>query len=101
MPRLIISPKATDDLMRLENFIATKDQATAVHMVDTLLDSFDRLSRSPRIGASYAEFRRIVISFGASKYVAYYYFDEITNTVEILRVHHAREDLAHPEHGKG
>lgn len=100
MPDLIFGPKATKDLRRLEQFIASKDRDAAARMVETLLAHLDRLTRSPKSGSPFGEFRRMIIPFGASTYVAYYLFDEVADVVHIARLQHGLEDLNHPDHGK-
>ncbi|MDL2227112.1 type II toxin-antitoxin system RelE/ParE family toxin [Deltaproteobacteria bacterium OttesenSCG-928-M10] len=100
MSRLVIGDDAIVDLKRVRQFIRAKNRDAAERMILTLQKSFDRLALSPMAGAPYGEHRRLVIKFGSSAYIAYYNYDETIDLVEILRIHHSREDIDHPEHNK-
>lgn len=100
MSRIVIGDDAILDLKRVRQFIRAKDKDAAERMILTIQRAFDRLALSPMIGSPYGEYKRLIIKFGGSAYIAYYYYDESIDLVEILRVHHHREDIDHPDHNK-
>jgi plasmid stabilization system protein ParE len=98
MSRLVIGDDAILDLKRVRQFIRAKNKDAAERMMLTLQKAFDRLAVSPMIGAPYGEYKRLIIKFGSSAYIAYYYYDDSIDLVEILRISHSREGIDHPDH---
>ena len=83
--------KALSDLVRLYEFLATKNKQAAVHTVQSLSAAPDRLREQARIGEKLDEFdprevRRIIVGRYEMRY-------EIQDAIIIvLRIWHTRED---------
>jgi plasmid stabilization system protein ParE len=80
-------------LLRIYRFLAPKSQEAAMRAVKTIRQGVKALGKHPEIGRPIddfpPEFREWVIEFGASAYLARYYFDG--KDVVILAVRHGRE----------
>jgi plasmid stabilization system protein ParE len=93
MPRIVYSARASDDLIRLFNFLADKDIPTAQRAMSQVRDSLAILTRMPKIGRPVEEgFRELIIDFGSSGYLALYDFDEIQDAVTVHAVRHQKEN---------
>jgi plasmid stabilization system protein ParE len=83
--------KANLDLVRLHDFIATKNPSAAADIVDRLVAAPDPLIKNPWIGTPLRQFepreiRRIIVGNYEMRY-------EIVNgTIYILRIWHTLED---------
>ena len=88
MPRLIWTPAALREVVRLHAFLASKNRAAARRAVRAI-----RQGAHPEIGRPVeempSEFRENVIHFGDSGYIALYRYDGLT--VVILAVRHGKE----------
>jgi plasmid stabilization system protein ParE len=95
MPRLIYTPRARQDLIRLCSFIAEKNPQAAQRTAKAILESAGLLRRNPKIGRPVAElppdFRELVIPFGAAGYLLRYRIVEEQDEVVILAIRHPRE----------
>lgn len=86
---------AKEDLTRLYSFLVEQDIQAAEHALDAinkaieLLESFPFTCRKSHADTPFL--RELVISFGASGYVALFEIEE-NNIVTILAVRHQRED---------
>ena len=89
--RIKWTSKALSDLIRLYEFLASKNKQAAAHTVQSLSAAPDRLLEQTRIGEKLDEFeprevRRIVVGRYEMRY-------EIQETIIIvLRIWHTRED---------
>jgi plasmid stabilization system protein ParE len=93
MSRLNYSNRAHLDLIRLFNFLADKDVATAQRAIKEIRDSLGTLTRMPKIGRPVEEgFRELIIDFGSSGYLALYDFDEIHDAITVHAVRHQKEN---------
>ena len=94
MSRVILSDQARADLSRLYEFLANFDTQTADKAVDIIIEAFTILENMP-MGCPFLpdrkDLRKLVISFGASGYVAFYNYNEITDTSVITKIKHQRE----------
>lgn len=94
MSHVILSDQARADLSRLYEFLANFDIQTADKAVDTIIEAFTILEDMP-MGCPFLpdrkDLRKLVIPFGASGYVAFYSYNEITNTSIITKIKHQRE----------
>ena len=92
MARILWSLTATSDLAAIEEFIAQDSVLHAVHFIDRLVDSVEKLATLPRAGRVVPEFRnenlREIIF--RNYRVVYLVEDE---TVHIVRVVHGARDL--------
>ena len=93
MSRLIWTPQALDDVARLHDFLAGKDQDAAKRAVRAIREGVKVLARHPGIGRPAAEmdpaFREWLIAFGGSGYVVLYRLE--ASQVLLLAVRHGRE----------
>lgn len=93
MPRLIGSPAALSDVLRLYRFLALKNADVAQRAVRAIQASVKILGRE--LGRGHPaqdmepEYREWMIEFGDSGYVALYRYDG--RTAVILAVRHQRE----------
>ena len=92
--------EAEEDLLRLFDFLLQHDLDTALHARQTIEDSFKLLEKFPFTcrkaadGAHGPRLRELIISFGATGYVALFEIDDAT-TVTILAIRHQREEDFH------
>lgn len=94
MPNLQIKKLAYGDLKRLRNFLASKDVAAAERAIETILTYINRLKKSPHLGSSYGrKYKRLLIPFGQSTYLAFYLFDAKAGIVHVVRITHGREHI--------
>jgi plasmid stabilization system protein ParE len=92
MPRVTLSERAFDDLERVLDFLDDTDPRSASAAVEVILDAFSILKRHPFVGRPVeGQLRELVISFGASGYVALYRVRLHLDRVEILALRHQRE----------
>ncbi|MFY9821451.1 MAG: type II toxin-antitoxin system RelE/ParE family toxin [Thermoanaerobaculia bacterium] len=90
--RLIYSPEALADLVRLREFIAEKNPAAAQRISKELLDRIEYLKQFPLLGTQVkqAPDPKAIRDFFADRYVVRYLVTE--KTIFILRIWHHRED---------
>ena len=92
MTRWLLSPEAGDDLERLTQFLLDTAPEHAPATVDLVLKALEILQWHPKVGRPIgAGLRELVISRGASGYLALYRYDELVDLVLVLRVRHQRE----------
>ena len=93
MARVIYSAAALDDLERIVAFLLEKSSAqSAALALAQVRKAIDILASHPRIGRRVrAQLRELVISHGASGYLALYRFDAALDVVAVLRIRHQRE----------
>lgn len=92
MARLIYGRQALTDLERVTDFLLDTDPAAAVETVDLIVEAVEILARHPLVGRPVEHgLRELVISRGATGYVALYAFEEASDTVLILALRHQRE----------
>jgi plasmid stabilization system protein ParE len=93
MPRVRWSQPALLDVVRLYDFLATKNLEAAKRAIRTIRQGIKVLGRHPEIGRPVEEmppeFREWVIEFGHGAYVALYHYDG--KQAVILAVRHGRE----------
>ena len=92
--------EAQADLLRLFDFLLEHDLQVALRARQTLEDSFKLLEQFPFTcrkavqGAHGPRLRELIISFGASGYVALFEIDNAA-TVTVLALRHQREEDFH------
>ncbi|APW45268.1 type II toxin-antitoxin system RelE/ParE family toxin [Rhodoferax antarcticus] len=97
MTRWLLSAEAGTDLERLTQFLLDTAPEHAFATVDIVLKALEILQLHPKIGRPIGDgLRELVISRGASGYLALYQFDEVFDLVLVLRVRHQRE-LDYPQ----
>ena len=93
MPRVIYSQRASQDLIRLYQFLAEKNPAAALRAITTIRDSIDALQSMPKMGRPIEHgLREWIIDFSSSGYVALYDLNEITDELVVVAIKHQRED---------
>jgi addiction module RelE/StbE family toxin len=94
MPRLIYTPRALADMIRLREFIARHNPEAAARMSRILKESAARLKQHPMKGVPVEEspFRDLIILFGASGYILRYRVIFETKTVVVVGIRHGKED---------
>jgi plasmid stabilization system protein ParE len=91
MPRVLLVPGALEDLERIQDFLGEHQPARAAAALEVILDALSILERHPAIGRPVdGALRELVISFGATGYVALYRVRP-SGTVEVLAVRHQSE----------
>jgi plasmid stabilization system protein ParE len=93
LARVVYSAAALDDLERIVGFLLEKSSAqSAAAALAQIRKAVDVLASHPRIGRRVrAQLRELVISHGASGYLALYRFDAPLDVVAIVRIRHQRE----------
>ncbi len=101
MYRVRFTEEAEDDLVRLYEFVLTRDKSDwtlAERALEAIRHGIRSLELTPfsfrKVTPNNPFLREIVIPFGASGYVALYEIDN-EETVTILAVRHQREDDYH------
>lgn len=93
MTKLVLAPRATQDIERLSDFLLVTDPVTASKTVAALIGGLQILKLHPLVGRVVERgYRELLISRGRSGYVALYRFDVIKDTALILAIRHQRED---------
>ncbi|MFP5473433.1 MAG: type II toxin-antitoxin system RelE/ParE family toxin [Gammaproteobacteria bacterium] len=96
MTRLVLGPRAQDDLERLADFLLETQPEEALQTQSVILDGLRILQRQPRIGRlTEAPLRELVIHRGRTGYLALYHFDERADVVLVLALRHQRESGYH------
>lgn len=86
------SGRALDDLARIFDFLTEHDPALASRAGAVIVDATSVLQHHPMIGrAVQGELRELVISQGATGYVALYRFVQTANHIDALAIRHQRE----------
>jgi plasmid stabilization system protein ParE len=89
---LTCSERALVDLERLSVFLAERDPLAAGTTIDLISEAVNILARHPMIGRTVeAGLRELVISRGATGYVALYRFSEAESAVRVLAIRHQCE----------
>lgn len=92
MARVVYSAATLDDLERLVDFFLQTSNRTAAAALLQIRTAVEVLSTHPRIGRRVrGQLRELVISHGASGYIALYRFDASRSLVRVLRIRHQRE----------
>ncbi len=94
MARVVFAERALSDLDRVFDFLLERSPELAEESKDRILEALRVLERHPNIGRPAAAGRReLVISWGASGYVALYRFRPDRDLVLVLALRHQREVL--------
>lgn len=92
MAQVVLAEEAERDLDRITRFLLDSEPGTAPQVVEGILEALYTLVRHPLIGRRVVgAVRELVISRGASGYVALYRYEPVRETIRILRVRHQRE----------
>jgi plasmid stabilization system protein ParE len=93
LARVVYSAAALDDLERIVDFVSrSASRRSAAAALAQISRAVEVLASHPRIGRRVrAQLRELVISHGATGYLALYRFDASRNVVAIARLRHQRE----------
>lgn len=92
MTRVILAPGVRSDFDRIFNFLFEHAPDHAAARIQSIIDAIDILQTSPLIGRPVALGQReLIISTGASGYLALYRYDPSADTVRVLAVRSQRE----------
>ena len=92
MVKIVYTQNAINDLVRLTDFLIEVDIKAASETIDLIEDAISILVRHPLVGRAVdEEIRELVISRGATGYVALYSVEEHKNAILILAIRHQRE----------
>ena len=92
MSRIIVAPKVKDDVDRIFDFLLDHAPEYASQRIGAIVSAIDVLALSPLIGRPVALGQReLIISTGASGYLALYRYDPAQDTVFVLAVRSQRE----------
>lgn len=92
MARVVYGEAALRDLERIVEFLLEASPGSTSLAVRRIRRALDVLGEHPRIGRRVrGQIRELVISHGATGYLALYRFDPSFDLVRVLRVRHQRE----------
>lgn len=92
MAQVVLTDEAERDLDRITQFLLNSEPGSTLEVVEGILQALYTLVRHPLIGRrAEGEVRELVISRGATGYVALYRYEPVRETIRILRVRHQRE----------
>lgn len=92
MARVIYSEEAIEDLERIVEFLLSAAPQYAFAAAGQIRTAIDILEAHPNIGRrARNDVRELVISHGASGYLALYRLDAAADMVQVLRIRHQRE----------
>jgi addiction module RelE/StbE family toxin len=90
--KIVYTQNAVNDLVRLTDFLIEVDIKAASETINLIEDAINILDRHPLIGRAVdEEIRELVISRGATGYVALYSVEDHKNAILILAIRHQRE----------
>ena len=90
--KIVYSRHAVNDLIRLTEFLIEVDIQAASDTIDLIEEAINILERHPFIGRTVdEEIRELIISRGATGYVALYSVEQHKNAILILAIRHQRE----------
>jgi plasmid stabilization system protein ParE len=93
MTRWLLAAQAEADLERLTEFLLLHFPEYAFDTVDIVLNALEILTKHPQIGRPLPHgLRELVISRGASGYLALYQYDQEHDIALVMRVRHQREN---------
>jgi plasmid stabilization system protein ParE len=92
LAQVVYSPEAFADFERIVEFRLQAGPRAASGVVARIRDAIAILGRHPEIGRRIdGRMRELVITYGASGYLALYRYDSKPDVVRILRIRHQRE----------
>jgi plasmid stabilization system protein ParE len=90
--RIILAPSLRADFDRIFDFLFERAPEYAAVRIEAIVEALDILETSPLIGRPVAFGQReLIISTGASGYLALYRYDPAQDTVFVLAVRSQRE----------
>jgi plasmid stabilization system protein ParE len=94
LTRLVLAPRAVDDLERVAAFLLEHSPAEAAATAPLIADALRILREHPLIGRPVEHgLRELLVSRGRTGYVALYRFRVDIDTVIVLAIQHQREGM--------
>ena len=92
MTRIILAPALKVDFDRIFDFLFEHAPEYATLRIEAIIEAIDILASSPLIGrpVTFGQ-RELIISTGASGYLALYRYDPVQDTVFVLALRSQRE----------
>jgi plasmid stabilization system protein ParE len=91
MPQIIYTPEFINDFERVYNFLAEKNLTSARSLAVMLEEKLELLATIPKAFVYFGDFRLYLLEFGSSGYAILYDYNEILDTIIILRIKHQKE----------
>jgi plasmid stabilization system protein ParE len=92
LAQIVYSSEALEDFERIIDFLLNASPGAVGDAVSQIRDAISILERHPSVGRRVDSVRReLVITHGASGYLALYRHEPRSNIVRILRIRHQRE----------
>ena len=92
MAQVIYSARALESLERTLQFLLEENPAAAVEAARAIQGAIEHLAEHPLVGRRVeGDLRELVISFGATGYIALYRFVVQRDEVRVLALRHQRE----------
>jgi len=94
MPRVIYTPVAVSDLVRLARFLSIKDKMVAKRAISIIRSEIEKAAILPdryRPVPDLMHFREIIIDFGSSGYIARFRHEK-GGDIFMVRIKHQLED---------
>jgi plasmid stabilization system protein ParE len=95
MSRIIYTPAAVADIVRLAKFLSTKDKAVAKRAISAIRSEIEKASILPeryRPVPDLMHFREIIIDFGSSGYIARFRHEQGGDIYIVLIKHQLEND---------
>ena len=92
MAQVVYSARALENLERAFELLLAENPATAIAAAEAIESAVDNLAAHPLVGRRVeGDLRELIISFGATGYVALYRFVVLDDQVRVLALRHQRE----------
>ena len=92
MAQVVYSANAVDNIERALQFLREKNPDVAIASAAAVRSAVENLAAHPLIGRRVeGDLRELVISYGATGYIALYRFDIQRDQVRVLALRHQRE----------
>ena len=92
MAQVVYSAHAVDNIERAMQFLREKNPEVTVASAAAIRSAVENLAAHPLIGRRVeGDLRELVISYGATGYIALYRFDIQRDQVRVLALRHQRE----------
>lgn len=92
MASLAFDRRALEDLDRLSDFLVAEDRTAAESTLQLIRSAIVLLESHPLIGRPVeGDLRELVISHGATGYIALYHYRKLPDHVQVRAIRHQRE----------
>ena len=92
MASVVYSEAALADVERIVEFALASSHDSAANTLARIRSAVEILNAHPHIGRRvHSEMRELIVSEGATGYIALYRYDPVSDVVLVLRLRHQRE----------